>query len=333
MNDRFVFVPPAVREHITVGLERVPDPVTREWLVAQCTRLEKHLRNQYREPEREDDKREPFPPMWEQELAALRVGDITGALQRWAYLKHLYRVRSEGLEAAAQALGDDEGGAQEVARLILRRAPVVTELAGRRVEVTSRSYSAMAEISAHDLRLQDLNEAMESLVALNAEAQARLRTTPIMKRARRHVLRRRLARISALYRRFLTERELHRMHMYAHALTTHGGPAQISVTESGEHVGDLPPEWWREMTAEDDARLMIALYRAGPLRYKKLGRAPEPKSGGRAQYREDFGLGSLMAHWEPELGLAPGDLFDRDLAQFLTALRAGALELPELSRN
>lgn len=287
-----------------------PDPVTSEWLAGQIATSERILRLQYEGG--------GLPAEWEGELASLAGEDITSRLQRWAYLKHLWRVRWQRMTAAAEPSAAE---AQAVARQILRREPVVVWLGRHRIEVTSRSYSAMAEIAVHELTCRRLAEDIKQIVDLTSVLESRVKLLSVLDRAGRNRFRRRLAKLASLYQRAYTERELHRVHIYAHALTRHGGPATDVVQEA--------PAWWREMGAEDDAALFLALYRVGPLRYEQLGQAPLPSADSRATFREDFGFASLFSAWEKELGLQPAELFDRDLAQVLTQMRAGAFELPE----
>lgn len=287
-----------------------PDPVTPEWLAGQIATSERILRLQYDGG--------TLPPDWEAELASLAGGDITSLLQRWAYLKHLWRVRWQRMTAAAEPSSAE---VQETARQILRRVPVVVWLGRHRVEVTSRSYSAMAEIAVHELTCRRLAEDIKQIVDLTSALESKVKQLSALDRAGRNRLRRRLAKLASLYQRAYTERELHRMYIYAHALTRHGGPAADVVHEV--------PGWWRELGAEDDAALLLALYRVGPLRYEQLGKPPVPRTDATANLREDFGFASLFSAWEKELGLQPAELFDRDLAQVLTQMRAGAFEIPE----
>lgn len=290
--------------------ESAPDPITSEWLAEQIATSERVLRLQYEEGE--------FPPEWEAELATMAGDDITSLLQRWAYLKHLRRVRWERLSASPEPSDADS---QEAARQILRREPVTVWLGRHRVGVTSRSYSAMAEIAVHDLTCRQLNEDVKLIMSLAALCETQLKQVPLWARGPRNRLRHRLRVLVNVLQRTYSERELHRMHIYAHALTPHGGPAVDVAAEA--------PSWWREMSAEDDAVLLLALFQAGPLRYQKLGHAPPSRSRSRTTFREDLGFFSLFASWEKELGLAPAELADRDLAQVLTHIRASAIALPE----
>ena len=135
---------------------RAPASVTFGWLKGECERLERVLRMQHVEPGALATGREQLPDEWERGLALNPLGeDTTAALRRWAYLKHLYLVRSEKLHRARAA---DQPGISETARKLLRRDPVTVELSnGRRVRVTARSYAASHAIAQHWARVQMLD--------------------------------------------------------------------------------------------------------------------------------------------------------------------------------
>lgn len=284
-----------------------PDPITVEWLLAEAETAERVLRIQF------DDG--ALLEEWENELAGLTGRDITSALRRWAALKHFWRVHNEQL---APALESGSVDAEVAARQIMRREPVVVWLGRHRVEVTSRSYSATAEIAVHELTCRSLAEDMQLIAALTSTVRQKLGSVPVYRIAERNRLRRRLRKLTSLYQRAYTEHELHRMALYAHALTPHGAPAEDIAAEV--------PVWWRELRPEDDAALLAALFEAGPIRYRALGAA---RTKGRARFVQDFGFASLFSAWEKELGLKPGELYDHDLAQSLLSMRAGSVDLSE----
>lgn len=284
---------------------RAPAAVTAAWLASENERNERILRLQYPDGE--------LPLEWEAELKTLERQDTTSQLQRWAFLKHLWRVWNQRL----QPVGQDKVDRDVSARQLLRREPVVVWLNEHRVEVTGRSYSAMAEIAVHDMTVKALREDLTHIAALVADLRTRMAATEPYKIAARNKLRRRLKRLSSLFQRAYTERELHRCAIYAHALTPDGAPA--------EDPGDAPA-WWREMRPEDDAALLMALLEAGPVRYARLGRQPQPREERTNDFIEDLGYASLFSAFEQRSKLMPGELYDRDLAQLLTAIRASATE-------
>lgn len=282
--------------------EEAPDPVTLEWLVEKCARLERVLRLQY--PEKE------LPQEWERAIALHKPASSTGAgLRLKSLLEHYYRVRSGNLQARAV----EDAGAAEAARALLRREPVVVQLAGERVEVTGRSYSAMMEIAAHDLRGRELDEALARVTAAAARVSAEMDMRPARGASgRRRVLGRRLARLRGIYERLAGERERHRFAIYAHALTEHGGPADIGATEV--------PEWWRRTGPVDDAELLGALFLAGPARLAEL--PPPAKSADKPE--SAFGWASLFLWYEKRHAIPSGRGWDHDIGQVLAEARVNA---------
>lgn len=260
---------------------------------------------------------EGLPPEWQARLDEADGPSLTDKLRRWFWVKHFYVLLQEGRAEERQA---KEVGAEEAARQLLRREPVRTTLAGREVAVTSRSYNAMAEIAAHDLRLRLLSEQLDEVANRFRAAQQALVGSP---RPRADRLRRYMGRLEAVHRRLYTESLKHRRALYAHALTADGGAAR-EPTEA--------PDWWRELTPEDDARLLIALFQVGPGRYHALGDPPRRKDRERkAEKAEHFGFMSLLAFWERSQRLPPASLHDTDLAQLMTWVRAAAP--PELAEE
>lgn len=246
----------------------------------------------------EDNLEGRLPAAWEGRLAGeeLQPTTLRSALLRYGQLRQYYGQRT--VEKADSRPDPEE--AQEAVRAILARDPVVTVLAGRRVKVTSRSYAAMAEIAAHDLRLRLLGDDLDKVAKLYVQER---------KRSRRRA---RLKRLQDIHRRIYGELLAHRRALYAHALTPHGGRATDPALEA--------PEWWTELGPEDDARLFVALVEAGPARYARLGKPPPVKDGGKKG--EDFGFMSLLSLWEKTLKLRPAELYDEDLARVLVSIRA-----------
>lgn len=249
-----------------------------------------------------------FPAEWESQLEQHPPTALIPALQRWALLKHFYRLR-----AAHSGQKQDQESTVEAARQLLRREPVITTLAGRRVEVTGRSYNALVEISTHFLRIRELTAAATELEQMHGETLLRFPGW-----WRRRKVRRRLAFLANAHAQAYTELLAHRRALYAHAMTRDGAPA------AGV---DAAPSWWAATTADDDVRLLIALYEVGPSRFGALGEPPK-KDGGDG-FAEDFGFHSLLTWLEGNRKLPPAALYDQDVGQILTALRAGTLNTPE----
>ncbi len=295
-------------EHVQ---EAAPDVVDLGVLRSWCERDERILRLQY-----EDGK---LPDPYEGELAGMPAPTTTSdALRRWALLKHVFRVRSEGQPRATA------GGArvEDTVRKILRREPVPVELLGRIVNVTSRSYGAMLEIARASLAIDQLEGDLRTAVREELKLRGDRQALPLLSIRERRALQRQIGDLRGLAVRIRIEQQWHRMSIYAHALTPSGAPAKDVQAEA--------PAWWEEMGPAEDAVLLAALWEAGPIRYSELGRPPQsdPRKKG-AQSSEDFGWGNLFAAWESEMGIEPGELYNRDLVQLLVQLRARATNLPD----
>lgn len=268
-----------------------------------CHEYERALRASFASEENPTGR---LPSEWEERLASPELSSTTlrSALLRYGQLCRWYGERSATrVQKKTQAPAE----AMEAAREILAREPVIVTLAGHRVKVTSRSYAAMAEISAHELRIRSLTEDINWIARCFAVAQKQRRRS----RARR---------LQELHRRLYGELLAHRRALYAHALTSHGGRAQDPASEA--------PTWWHELTPEDDARLLLALLEAGPARYARLGQPPPVKK--ETKKGEDFGFVSLLATWEKTLKLRPAALYDEDLALTLVSIRASVTTLDDL---
>lgn len=277
-----------------------PAVVTVEWLQEECARLERILRAQY-----DDDE---LPKEWERRLAMSKpANDTTRGLQLWAYLKHLYLVRSEGWRPGVQ----DGGQSEEAVRALLRREPVTVQVCGRPLAVTGRSYAAMMHIASHDLRGRELDEAIERASDLASRVAQAIDSTPARRWGRRRTLRRRLQAVTEAYVRIATERQKHRAMLYAHATTEHGGPA--------ESIHDAP-DWWQEAGPMDDAQLIAGLFLAGPGRLAQL---PKPKKEPDDDDDDGFGYATLFSVFEKKAGVPTGRGWDLDLGMILADLRAG----------
>lgn len=250
-----------------------------------------------------------LPEAWEERLRSISRDTPMGLLKTFKWLAIYSELHHERREKRREV---DAVAAQDAARAILRREPVRVELGGRVVEVTSRSYAAMAEIAAHASQIRLLEEDLHRVAVLQSEC---LETMDGARRGRGG-LRRRLASLTDIELRLQSEILAHRCAIYAHALTPSGAPAR-SLEEA--------PSWWREIDPRWDAALLLGLFEVGVGRYQKLGPVPEPERERRGNAApEDFGWGSLFASVERQQKLEPAVLFDRDLYQVLTWLRAGA---------
>lgn len=248
-----------------------------------------------------------LPDGWEEDLARHPGDTAMSMLYRVVVLKSFFRERHAEREAKAEPTED----AQTAARKLLQREPVRVELDDVVAHVTARSYTAMQAIAAHDLRIRELGIDLRRAAELHALTRAEL--GGLRWYERRGHLRRRLKRLSALHTALYVEVQAHRQMLYAHAMTPDGAPAS-----SPEEA----PEWWTRVDAAWDAALLSALMEAGPGRYARLG--PPPKREGGKKSGESFGYASLFAGVERDQKIEAASLYDRDLFQTLTWLRAGA---------
>lgn len=277
--------------------------VTLEVAQGWCSQYETTLRGSFG-PEQE------FPEAWERELGALPPDTLEHAIARYALLKHFYRLRTEALEQAREA-----PEAALAARQLLRREPVEVEIGGRTVHITGRSYAAMYQIARHALAIRALEAELDCVAELCAETLQRMEGA---RWRRRSVLRRRLRRLERLHAAAHAELHEQRRALYAHALTPTGAPARSP---------DEAPGWWEEVGPEEDAHLLWACWEAGPGRYARLGQPKAPKKRS-DEKGEDFGWASIFASFERQQRAEPASYYDRDLAQLLAWLRAGAPPVP-----
>lgn len=233
---------------------------------------------------------------------------MTGALARYTYLSHIYRVRDKGLTEK------DKSDAEDVVGRMVRRVPVTVELTNRTVTVTGRSYNAMMEIARHSLRLQEIEA---ELLRLSDLVDVCVKRAEDGERHVRRLARKRLGWLTRLHRRLLMETALHRQALYAHALTDSGAPAK--------RIGDAP-SWWIEMTPEDDSLLLSGMFKVGHERLVQLNELvddgrddPERKSK-----RQSFGWHTLFTSLERSSKVAPAEYYDRDLFQLTAWAQASA---------
>ena len=286
---------------LEVKQEDLPDTLTLEDLAARCEREERLLRRQYRGKGHEyaDVKKgtllPEFPADWEAGLAipGRQPTTMRGALSRWAYLTHLWRVRSERLRPKRAGQDSDQ---RNVLRDMLKREPVTVQLAARTVRLTGRSYAAMEMIAMHTLRLKDLHEKTKRLEAAESRIVRRLALLP---RRRSKKLSRTLRRLILRHEQAIIEAGLHRQAIYANLLTESGAPAD-SLTEA--------PAWWDEITPEDDALLLRAAFMVGHERLHEVSTA-----SGEDASDDEWGWGKLFSTIERIMKVEMAALWNEDL--------------------
>lgn len=262
-----------------------------------------------------------LPESWEHDLAALPRESPTDLLVYYARVKHYYWLRYDERQKQQQRASQPTTAVvQDAARALLTRAPVPVVIAGAEREVTGRSYNALAQIAAHHLRILGLTSEVKHVEGLYAQTLRQHRGA----RGRRSV-RRRLGFLQAAHRMLLTETLLHRRALYVHAFTPTGAAATKDEVEAATHA-----PFWRETTAEDDGRLVLALWEAGPGRYARLvaGQPAQEDDGG--SFVHDFGFHSLIAWIEGKRRIPPAALYDHDVGQLLASVRAAVPKTPEM---
>lgn len=284
-----------------VEVEDLPDTLTLEDLARRCEREERLLRRQYRMEGHEyaDLKKgtrlAEFPPDWDLGLAnpGRQPTTMRGCLSRWAYLSHLWRVRSQNLHPRSSDLDADQ---RRVLRDMLERKPIIVELGHRTVSLTGRSYAALETIAAHSLRLKDLHEKVKRLEAAESRIMRRLALLP---RGRSRKLSRVLRRLLVWHEQAIIEAGMHRQAIYANLMTEHGGPAE-SITEA--------PEWWNEITPEDDGLLLKAAFMVGHERLAEVSRG-----GGESDDDDSWAWGKLFSTIERVMKAEMASLWNKDL--------------------
>jgi hypothetical protein len=301
--------------------ESVPYPLTHARIRDMAVLRERILRLQFEEDE--------FSDADESVLRSLSLDDPDQCFIRWRHLVGMWHVWEHGLtradahrEVTAHLLISRDpiyiriGSGQArlsarirqrvghaiwrfVARLFRLPRPPAVPSRGRIVPVTSRSRAAMIALARHERWRKQLGQDLDRIEAMLTRRMPRRR-------------RRALVRLSDAIG---VEWEYQFRGVLANALSESGRAA----------VPEEAPEWWGEVSDADEGRLLLALLEAGPGRYDRLGKQPEPKKQGR-DHRAEFGFESLLAAWEPKLGLPPAALQNHDLAQFLTLIRAGAVK-------
>lgn len=259
-----------------------------------------------------------LPEAWDRELAALPRDNAMQELVYYAQVKHFYRLRYEELNSKGKDAFTITPEKARAMRDLLRRTPIRVQLAGRSIDVTFRGRAALLALAEHDLARRQIDRDLEQLAELAAET---IRRQDAGRISRGHA-RRRLRTFQRIHGRYYAEYLRHTRVILANALTPDGREA----TE------DQAPEWWSEVTAEEEMQLLIALFRVGPERLERLGELPATRSKDRT-WVEDFGFWSLYSYFERDAGLVPGAFHDQDAAQFSAWIRAGALYYPPSPRS
>ncbi len=287
---------------VHVAGEEKPDVITLDLVQQWCAKEERILRLQYRTS---PDDPGTLPAEWETGLAhrGRQPTTMHAALSRWAYLLHLWRVRSGNLTKASAE------EAQDTVRRLLQRTPILVELPSKTVHITARSYNAMLEIARHSLRLQEIDADMRRLAEMEQQVIEGMvrqgKDTP--RKVRR---RKRIQWLYQIHRKLLLESRMHRQAIYAHAFTPSGAPA----TELED-----APEWWEELTPEDDLVLLQTMFAVG---HGRLSQVPErPEKDDDAQPKEDWGWHGLLTSLERQAKVEPASYYDRDLFQLVTWMR------------
>lgn len=283
-----------------------PAVITLEWLQEQCDREERVLRLQYEERK--------LPA--EDELAiAQHKGEsgtpenTTDALRLWKYLGWCFMRRWDGWQKIPGANSEE---AQEAASDLLAATPVRVDLAnGRTADVSERSLTCLRKMGGHELRIRYLESAMDDAAALFARVHEQQEKCGVRRRMR---LRRRLGRIEELHRSLYAELQAQRRQFYRHGFTPHGGPA--------EPLENAPP-FWRELTAADHGKLIVAWMEAGPLRYARMGKPPESKHKAQ-EIAEHFGILTVLTSWGIRTKVEPAAMLNRRLGAVLAEIRVSA---------
>lgn len=261
-----------------------------------CAKREDLLRIQF------DDER--FSVEDEAALAHLSLDDPDQAFERYLYIMGLWHAWEHGYGKPGAGALD----AETVRWQILSREPVRIRIARRNVDITSRGRAAMIRLQRHELRRTWCGEKLDLIERHIADTEARRREGEIgwwRALGRRN-------RLAALRHRVETEWEHHFRGILANAVTPDGRAA----------LPEEAPDWWDQVTAEDETLILLALLEAGPGRMARGARPKKPDA--KQESDEPMTFGSLLRAYEAKLRLPPMALEDADLAQLVTALDEGA---------
>lgn len=268
----------------------VPYPLTHDSIRNMCIKRERLLRIQF-ENERFDDEDEAT-------LASLSIDHPDQAFERYQLLLGLWHVWQRGYRNQSST-----NDAEATRWMMLAREPVRVRVAGRVVDVTSRSRAALIRIQRHDAQRALLGEKLDLIEKRIQEARARGWLNGWKRRRRLLTLRERVEQ----------EWLLHFRGILANALSCDGRAA----------LPDEAPDWWDQVTGDDEQRILLALFEVGPLRMER-GRLPKKPAKKTKGDEKEWTFSALLRYWEPKLHLPPMALDDVDLVQLLTAIEDGA---------
>lgn len=284
-------------------VEQLPDTLALADLAKKCKRDEAVLRLQYRSEGHEyaaggKGRLPAFPDAWELGLGrpGRSAATMHGALSRWGYLIHLWSCHREGLKPATDPATSEE---RNSLRDLLKREPIQVFLPHRTVEVTGRSYAALELIAQHSLRLRQLQ-----LAAMRfEEVERRLMTQiAILPRRSTKARRRKLRDILRRHEWVVIESGFHRQGIFANAFTEDGRPAE------GLHEA---PEWWVEVTPQDDAELLTAMFQVGHQRVADV----RQEKGQEDEDEDAWGWFKLFSTVERIMKAPMASLINEDLFQ------------------
>jgi hypothetical protein len=233
--------------------------------------------------------------------AALESADPStegGAIERLVTLRIAYR-EWYARESGQMRESDDAEG---LMLQLIDRTPVRVRISsGRVVEITGRSVAALIQLSGQEARLALLQVKIEEVRARYQRALRHARKAPSgnLRRGWRTYA----ETVQAAYTELHTALLRHRERLCAHLATPDGAPARLE---------DPAPEWWRELTPEDDALLILACHHAGPERISRASQALAKKQGGGGA---PLAFHRLLGAYARALRVQPAALMSKDFGQ------------------
>lgn len=238
-----------------------------------------------------------LPPGVDEDLVGLGADTLEGAVDRLVVLRVGYR------EWYARQIGSlaDAARAETITIQLLNREPVRARIrSGRVVEITGRSVAALIELAAHEARLALLQQPITEARARYGAALRRAREAP---GSLREGYRLYAEKALAAYTELTTAVLRHRERLCAHLMTPNGAPARLE---------DPAPEWWRELTSDDDALLIRACNMVGPERLAEASEALGKKRGGGG---EPLTFNKILGAYAKGLRVRPASLLSQDFGQ------------------
>lgn len=272
--------------------EPVPYPLTHDDIRRMCERRERILRIQF-----EDER---FSDEDEDTLARLSLDNPDDAFLRYQRLVGIWHAWERGLRKR------DEGR-DAASLLLLSRAPVPIRIAGRAVPITSRSRAALIRLARHEAARDLLGDKIDELTARMRQLDDHRRSGrigPLQAWRRKRALQRLTERVAA-------EWEIQWRGVLANAVTPDGRAA----------LPEEAPDYWAQVTIEDESRILEALFTAGPIRYADARRDPARKPS--KSQGEPVTFGTLLRIVEGQCRLPPMSLEDTDLFQVIHAVELG----------